>query len=134
MTLKRLRDLGNTVIVVEHDEDAIRTADYVIDMGPGAGVRGGQVVAQGTLEEILANEDSLTADYLTGRRMPCRCPTKRRKGNGRKLTVTGATANNLKDVIRQRSRSAPSPASPAFPGRANRPSRSTRSTPPPRAR
>ena len=97
VTLKRLRDLGNTVIVVEHDEDAIRTADYVIDMGPGAGVRGGQVVAQGTLEEILANEDSLTADYLTGRRaVPL--PAKRRKGNGRKLTVTGATANNLKNV------------------------------------
>ncbi|WP_231638997.1 excinuclease ABC subunit UvrA [Sphingomonas profundi] len=97
VTLKRLRDLGNTVIVVEHDEDAIRTADYVIDMGPGAGVRGGQVVAQGTLAEILVNEDSLTADYLTGRRaVPL--PRARRKGNGRLLTVKGATANNLKNV------------------------------------
>ena len=97
VTLKRLRDLGNTVIVVEHDEDAIRTADYVIDMGPGAGVRGGAIVAQGTLDELLADENSLTADYLTGRRM-VPLPAKRRKGNGRKLTVTGARANNLKNV------------------------------------
>ena len=97
VTLKRLRDLGNTVIVVEHDEDAIRTADYVIDLGPGAGVHGGEVVAQGTLDEVLANEDSLTADYLTGRRAIA-VPAKRRKGNGKKLTVHGARANNLKDV------------------------------------
>jgi excinuclease ABC subunit A len=97
VTLKRLRDLGNTVIVVEHDEDAIRTADYVIDMGPGAGAHGGEVVAHGTLEDVLANEKSLTADYLTGRRaVPV--PEKRRKGNGKKLTVRGARANNLKDV------------------------------------
>jgi excinuclease ABC subunit A len=97
VTLKRLRDLGNTVIVVEHDEDAIRTADYVIDMGPGAGVHGGNVIAAGSLAEVLANENSLTADYLTGRRsVPL--PEKRRKGNGRKLTVKGARANNLKDV------------------------------------
>ncbi|UAK24672.1 excinuclease ABC subunit UvrA [Sphingomonas nostoxanthinifaciens] len=97
VTLKRLRDLGNTVIVVEHDEDAIRTADYVIDMGPGAGVHGGQVIAEGTLAEVLANENSLTADYLTGRRsVPL--PAKRRKGSGKKLTVRGARANNLKDV------------------------------------
>ncbi|MFL6844506.1 MAG: excinuclease ABC subunit UvrA [Allosphingosinicella sp.] len=97
VTLKRLRDLGNTVIVVEHDEDAIRHADYVIDMGPGAGAHGGEVVARGTLDEVLANEKSLTADYLTGRRsVPV--PAKRRKGNGRKLTVKGARANNLKDV------------------------------------
>ncbi|MFC7499102.1 excinuclease ABC subunit UvrA [Enterovirga sp. GCM10030262] len=97
VTLRRLRDLGNTVLVVEHDEDAIRTADHVIDMGPGAGVHGGEVVAQGSLEEVLANEKSLTADYLTGRRsVPI--PATRRKGNGRKLTVHGATANNLKDV------------------------------------
>ncbi|WP_284734632.1 excinuclease ABC subunit UvrA [Sphingosinicella terrae] len=97
VTLKRLRDLGNTVIVVEHDEDAIRTADYVIDMGPGAGAHGGQVVARGTLDEVLACEDSLTADYLTGRRaVPL--PDKRRKGNGKKLTVHGARANNLKSV------------------------------------
>ena len=97
ITLKRLRDLGNTVLVVEHDEDAIRTADYVIDMGPGAGVHGGEVVAQGKLEEVLANENSLTADYLTGRKSVA-VPAKRRKGNGRKLTVRGARANNLKDV------------------------------------
>jgi excinuclease ABC subunit A len=97
ITLKRLRDLGNTVLVVEHDEDAIRTADYVIDMGPGAGVHGGNVIAAGTLDEVLANENSLTADYLTGRRsVPL--PAKRRKGNGKKLTVRGARANNLKDV------------------------------------
>ncbi len=97
VTLKRLRDLGNTVLVVEHDEDAIRTADHVIDMGPGAGVHGGRVVASGTLDEVLANEDSLTADYLTGRRaVPL--PDKRRKGTGKKLTLKGATANNLKDV------------------------------------
>ena len=97
ITLKRLRDLGNTVLVVEHDEDAIRTADYVIDMGPGAGVHGGEVVAQGKLEEVLANENSLTADYLTGRKSVA-VPAKRRKGNGKKLTVRGARANNLKDV------------------------------------
>jgi len=97
VTLKRLRDLGNTVLVVEHDEDAIKTADYVIDMGPGAGVHGGEVVAHGTLDQVLANEKSLTADYLTGRRsVPL--PAQRRKGNGKKLTVKGARANNLKDV------------------------------------
>jgi excinuclease ABC subunit A len=97
ITLKRLRDLGNTVLVVEHDEDAIRHADYVIDMGPGAGVHGGEVVARGSLEDVLANEKSLTADYLTGRRaVPI--PAERRKGNGRKLTVHAARANNLKDV------------------------------------
>jgi excinuclease ABC subunit A len=97
ITLKRLRDLGNTVIVVEHDEDAIRTADYVIDMGPGAGAHGGEIVAMGTLAEVLANEKSLTADYLTGRRQ-VDVPPARRKGNGKKLTVAGARANNLKDV------------------------------------
>jgi len=97
VTLRRLRDLGNTVIVVEHDEDAIRTADYVIDMGPGAGVHGGEVIAAGTLDQVLANTNSLTADYLTGRRM-VPLPDKRRKGNGKKLTVKGARANNLKDV------------------------------------
>lgn len=96
-TLRRLRDLGNTVLVVEHDEDAIRTADYVIDMGPGAGVRGGQVVAQGTLPELLASEGSVTADYLNGvREVPV--PAKRRKGSGKKLTVHNARANNLTGV------------------------------------
>ncbi|MFZ5747022.1 MAG: excinuclease ABC subunit UvrA [Pseudomonadota bacterium] len=96
-TLRRLRDLGNTVLVVEHDEDAIRTADYVIDMGPGAGVHGGRVVARGTLPEILATEGSITADYLNGTRR-IDVPKKRRKGSGKKLTVHNATANNLKGV------------------------------------
>jgi excinuclease ABC subunit A len=96
-TLKRLRDLGNTVIVVEHDEDAIRHADYILDMGPGAGVRGGEVVARGTFADILANQDSMTADYLTGRRsIPV--PAGRRKGSGKKVTVHGARENNLRDV------------------------------------
>jgi len=96
-TLKRLRGLGNTVLVVEHDEDAIRNADHVIDMGPGAGAHGGEVVCAGTLDELLACEESITADYLSGRReIPMR--DKRRKGNGRKLTVHGATANNLLGV------------------------------------
>ena len=96
-TLKRLRDLGNTVIVVEHDEDAIRTADHIVDLGPGAGIRGGEVVAQGTLKQILKAKGSLTADYLTGRRA-IEVPAKRRKGNGHKLTVHGAQANNLNNV------------------------------------
>lgn len=97
ITLKRLRDLGNTVIVVEHDEDAIRTADYIVDMGPGAGVHGGTIVAQGSLNELLAHRDSLTADYLNGTRR-IEVPTKRRKGSGKKLTVHNARANNLQGV------------------------------------
>ena len=85
------------MLVVEHDEDAIRSADHVIDMGPGAGVHGGEVVCAGTLDDLLACEASLTADYLSGRRaIPL--PAKRRKGNGKKLTVKGATANNLRNV------------------------------------
>jgi excinuclease ABC subunit A len=96
-TLRRLRDLGNTVLVVEHDEDAIRTADYVIDMGPGAGVHGGEIVAHGPLDTVLKNRNSITADYLNGtRQVPV--PLIRRSGTGKKLTVTGATANNLRDV------------------------------------
>ncbi len=96
-TLRRLRDLGNTVLVVEHDEDAIRTADYVIDMGPGAGVHGGQIVAHGTLKQLLKSKTSITADYLNGTRaVPV--PAKRRKGSGKKLTVHNATANNLTGV------------------------------------
>ncbi|CAN5256598.1 hypothetical protein BH10PSE14_BH10PSE14_10430 [soil metagenome] len=96
-TLRRLRDLGNTVLVVEHDEDAIRSADYVIDMGPGAGVHGGEIVAHGTLDQVLANPDSITADYLNGtREVPL--PAERRKGTGKKLTVHNATANNLRGV------------------------------------
>jgi excinuclease ABC subunit A len=96
-TLRRLRDLGNTVLVVEHDEDAIRTADYVIDMGPGAGVHGGEIVAKGTLKQLLKAKGSVTADYLNGtREVPV--PPTRRKGNGKQLTVQNATANNLKGV------------------------------------
>jgi excinuclease ABC subunit A len=95
-TLRRLRDLGNTVLVVEHDEDAIRSADHIIDMGPGAGVHGGAIVAQGTLADIEA-ADTLTADYLTGRREIAISP-KRRKGSGKKLTVKGARENNLRNV------------------------------------
>ena len=97
VTLRRLRDLGNSVIVVEHDEDAIRAADHVIDMGPGAGAHGGEIIASGTLQEVLDTPGSITADYLTGRRAVA-VPATRRKGNGRKLTVKGARANNLKDV------------------------------------
>ncbi len=96
-TLKRLRDLGNTVIVVEHDEDAIRNADWVVDLGPGAGVHGGEVVAEGSLAKVLKAKNSLTADYLTGRR-EIAVPAKRRKGNGHKLTVHGARANNLNNI------------------------------------
>ncbi|RNJ63282.1 MAG: excinuclease ABC subunit UvrA [Porphyrobacter sp. IPPAS B-1204] len=96
-TLKRLRDLGNTVIVVEHDEDAIRAADYIVDLGPGAGVHGGEIVAQGTLKQILKAKGSLTADYLTGKRK-IEVPAKRRKGNGHKIVVKNARANNLKGV------------------------------------
>jgi|TARA_R100000501_G_scaffold10060_1_gene19838 excinuclease ABC subunit A len=96
-TLRRLRDLGNTVLVVEHDEDSIRTADYIVDIGPGAGVHGGRIIAQGTLEDILASEESVTGAYLSGRRaVPL--PPKRRKGNGKSLRLTGATANNLQNV------------------------------------
>jgi len=96
-TLKRLRGLGNTVLVVEHDEDAIRTADHIIDMGPGAGVHGGEVVCAGTLDHLMACEESLTADYLAGRRhIPMR--PQRRKGTGKKLTVHGARENNLANV------------------------------------
>ena len=96
-TLKRLRDLGNTVIVVEHDEDAIRTADYVVDLGPGAGVHGGEIVAEGTLRQVLKSKKSLTAAYLNGTR-EIEVPAKRRKGNGHTLTVHGARANNLNNV------------------------------------
>jgi excinuclease ABC subunit A len=97
VTLKRLRDLGNTVIVVEHDEDAIRAADYVVDLGPGAGVHGGEVVAEGTLKQVLKSKESLTAAYLNGTR-EIAVPKERRKGNGHKLTVHNARANNLKGV------------------------------------
>ncbi len=97
-TLVRLRDLGNTVLVVEHDEDAIRAADYVVDIGPGAGVHGGRVVAQGTFEDIIKNKNSLTGDYLSGRKQ-IEIPKKRTPFNKEKvLTLKGATGNNLKNV------------------------------------
>jgi excinuclease ABC subunit A len=96
-SLKGLRDQGNTVIVVEHDEEAIREADHVIDIGPGAGVHGGRVIATGTPDQIAATEGSITGDYLVGRRsVPI--PGSRRPGNGRTLTIEGATGNNLKDI------------------------------------
>ena len=97
-TLRRLRDLGNTVIVVEHDEDAILTADYVVDVGPGAGIHGGRIVAQGTPQQILDNPDSLTGKYLTGE-LSVAVPVRRRKAQkGRSLKIVGARGNNLKDV------------------------------------
>ena len=97
-TLRRLRDLGNTVIVVEHDEDAILTADYVVDVGPGAGIHGGQIVAEGTPAEIMENPNSLTGQYLTGAREVA-VPRKRRKPQpGRRLKLVGAKGNNLKNV------------------------------------
>ena len=96
-TLKNLRDQGNTVIVVEHDEEAIREADYVFDIGPGAGVHGGQVVAKGTPAEIAADPASITGQYLSGSRKIA-IPAERRKGNGKTLTVVKAAGNNLKDV------------------------------------
>ncbi|MRX50613.1 excinuclease ABC subunit UvrA [Paracoccus sp. S-4012] len=96
-TLKNLRDAGNSVIVVEHDEDAIRSADYVFDMGPGAGVHGGEVVAKGTPEEIAADAASLTGQYLS-RAREIAVPAARRAGSGKAVTVVGATGNNLKHV------------------------------------
>ena len=96
-TLYRLRDIGNTVIVVEHDEDAIKSADYLIDMGPGAGELGGNVVASGTVDEVLKNKNSLTAQYIKGEKT-ISLPKKRRKGNGKFLELTGAKTNNLKNV------------------------------------
>jgi excinuclease ABC subunit A len=97
-TLKRLRDLGNTVIVVEHDEDAIRTADYLVDMGPGAGIHGGEVVAAGLPEEVLACADSVTAQYMTGRREIPLPATRRSAKNNRSLRIKGARANNLHNL------------------------------------
>ena len=96
-TLGRLRDLGNTLIVVEHDEDTMRYADYIVDVGPGAGSHGGEIVAAGTLEDILNEPRSITGQYLSGfKKIPV--PSQRRKGNGNTLKVIGATENNLKDV------------------------------------
>jgi excinuclease ABC subunit A len=97
MTLKRLRDLGNTVIVVEHDEETIRSADYLIDIGPGAGIHGGKVVATGAPEEVAKNKDSVTGQYLRGDK-EIAVPKKRRKGNGKELVIKGARENNLKNI------------------------------------
>lgn len=96
-TLKHLRDLGNTVIVVEHDEETIRTADYLLDIGPGAGIHGGHVVAEGTPTEVIANPKSITGQYLSGKVL-IPTPKKRRKGNGKALVVKGARENNLQAV------------------------------------
>ena len=96
-TLKQLRDLGNTLIVVEHDEDTMRSADYIVDVGPGAGSHGGQIVASGTLEDIIAEPKSVTGQYLSGvKKIPV--PSVRRQGNGKTLSIRGAAENNLKDV------------------------------------
>ena len=96
-TLKRLRDIGNSVVVVEHDEETMLTADYIVDIGPGAGIHGGEVVAAGTPEEVMKNKASITGDYLSGRKR-IDVPAVRRAGNGNKLTVVGARHNNLKNV------------------------------------
>ena len=96
-TLKNLRELGNSVIVVEHDEETMREADFIVDIGPGAGVHGGEVVAAGTPEEVAACEKSITGDYLSGRR-EIRVPKERRKGSGEFLRIEGASENNLKNV------------------------------------
>ena len=96
-TLKRLRDLGNTILVVEHDEETIREADYVLDLGPGAGVHGGELVFQGTPQELLRSEASLTGKYLSGK-LKIPVPERRRKSRGRYLTLIGARENNLKDI------------------------------------
>ncbi len=96
-TLRHLRDLGNTLIVVEHDEDTMRAADFLVDIGPGAGIHGGELIAAGTPEEVMACERSITGQYLSGKRsIPV--PAKRRKGNGKKLVIIGAEENNLKKI------------------------------------
>ena len=97
-TLKKLRDLGNTILVVEHDEETILESDYVLDLGPGAGVHGGEVVFKGTPQELLRAENSLTGRYLSGR-LKIPLPEKRRKAGGKYLTLVGAGANNLKDIM-----------------------------------
>lgn len=96
-TLEKMRDLGNTLIVVEHDEETMRAADWIVDIGPGAGEHGGQIVANGTLEDILATEGSFTGAYLSGR-LSIPIPAKRRVGNGKSLLIKGARANNLKNL------------------------------------
>ena len=96
-SLKNLRDIGNTLIVVEHDEDTMRAADYIVDIGPGAGIHGGEIVAEGNLDQIVKNKDSITGKYLSGEiKIPI--PEKTRKGNGLFLEVRGASENNLKNI------------------------------------
>lgn len=96
-SLRKMRDLGNTLIVVEHDEDTMRAADYLIDIGPGAGHAGGEIVACGTPQEVIDNPDSLTGQYLSGKRV-IPVPKERRQGNGQEITISGATENNLKNI------------------------------------
>lgn len=96
-SLRKMRDLGNTLIVVEHDEDTMKAADYLIDVGPGAGDQGGKIVAAGTPAEVAANPKSITGQYLSGKKV-IPVPTKRRKGNGEKISLTKASENNLKDI------------------------------------
>ena len=92
-----LRDKDNTVIVVEHDEDAMRAADFLVDIGRGAGINGGNIIAAGTPQQVIDNPDSITGQYLSGVRK-IEVPTKRRSGNGQSITIQGARANNLKNI------------------------------------
>ena len=96
-TMKKMRDLGNTLVVVEHDEETIRSADYIVDIGPGAGIHGGEVVAEGNVKDIENSKNSITGDYLAGRKF-IPIPSKRRKGNGKFISIKGARSNNLKGV------------------------------------
>ena len=96
-TLKNMRDIGNTLIVVEHDEDTMMAADYLIDVGPGAGVHGGEIIAAGTPEQVMKNKKSLTGQYLSGKKF-IPLPAERRKPDGRFIKIKGATENNLKNV------------------------------------
>ena len=97
ITLKKLRDLGNTLIVVEHDEDTMKEADWIVDIGPGAGLNGGKIIAQGNYEAILQNQESITGQYLS-KKLYIPVPKKRRGGNGKKIEITGASENNLKNI------------------------------------
>src|SRR5882724_5325317 len=96
-TLERLRDIGNTVIVVEHDEDTIRAADHIVEMGPGPGVHGGEVVVQGTIDQILKSRPSPTGQFLSGQRSIA-TPKTRRAGSGKAIVIRGARENNLKSI------------------------------------
>ena len=127
-TLIHLRDLGNTLIVVEHDEDTIRASDYVIDMGPGAGEKGGSIIFEGTPEELIISETSLTGKYLSGRLSVHESKTRRDAGRGH-LTIKGATCQQPQRHRRHPYPSACSPASPAFPAPASRASSSIHSIP-----